>query len=264
MNFELALERLKTGKRVCRTGWNGSKRPVFFAPPSREPHLAFGLVWIRLSDGEVAVCDAGDYDLVAPHTWSCMDGYPVYTENKSVPRQTVRLHQVLCPDWDMVDHINGDPLDNRRENLRQCTAVQNVANSKSYRGTSCYKGVSWDSSREKWISSIQQARKTKHLGRFDHEGDAARAYDAAAIEAHGEFARLNFPQPKMWLILVKPMFTEMAGLTYDLHCTPASPSNLNEVTCKPLPWICMKTADNCFVPWLASHTDLFAKDWEQL
>ncbi len=260
MNFGDALAALKSGKRVARAGWNGSKRPVFFQPPSREPHVAFGLVWVRLNDGEVAVCDAADYDLIAPHTWSNIKGYPSFTDNVSIPRHTVKMHAVLNPSWEMADHINGDPLDNRRENLRQCSAQQNAANSRSHDGTtSVYKGVSWDSSRDKWISSIQTAGRTKHVGRFDDEMEAARAYDSHALALHGEFARLNFPPARMWLWLIVPsqgdcVASELPpGVTYNEWRSTLA-----------LPWIGMKTADDCFVPWLASQTDMLAEDWTEV
>lgn len=91
-----------------------------------------------------------------------------------------------------VDHINGNKLDNRPENLRCATNAQNIANSKSRDGSSSkYLGVCWSKNHNKWISSITTNYKTKHLGIFIDEIDAAIAYNKAAVIAHGEFARLN-------------------------------------------------------------------------
>lgn len=92
-----------------------------------------------------------------------------------------------------IDHINGDSLDNRRENLRFCTRAQNQCNlrKRSSATSSKHKGVSKDRRRGKWEAQIRLGGKKKHLGYFEQEIDAARAYNAAARELFGEFARLN-------------------------------------------------------------------------
>lgn len=104
------------------------------------------------------------------------------------------MHTLLTG-FTRTDHVNGIGLDNRRENLRPCNQSQNGGNSqKTKRNTvSSYKGVWFDPSRDKWESKIAFNRKTIHLGRFDSEEKAARAYDDKAQELFGEFARLNFP-----------------------------------------------------------------------
>lgn len=97
------------------------------------------------------------------------------------------------------DHRSGDGLDNRRQNLRRATRVQNCRNGKRRRnGTSIYRGVSWDSERRQWTASIRRKdRKGREsLGRFAGEVAAARAYDKEAGKRYGEFARLNFPEAR--------------------------------------------------------------------
>lgn len=95
---------------------------------------------------------------------------------------------------DYVDHIDGDKLHNRLENLRLATRQQNMFNRKPNRnGSSPFKGVAWYAPRKRWQCKILHTGKKRHLGYFDCQVEAARAYDRAALELHGKFARLNFP-----------------------------------------------------------------------
>ena len=93
-----------------------------------------------------------------------------------------------------IDHINGNRLDNRIENLRLVNRTQNNVNSKKRKnGTSKYKGVYWAGDRNKWRACGSYAKgNPKHLGSFDNEIDAAKAYDSFMIENYGKNARLNF------------------------------------------------------------------------
>lgn len=90
-----------------------------------------------------------------------------------------------------LDHISGDVSDNRMSNLREATKSENGRNSRSRRGSSQYKGVSWDKLRSKWQAHIMHHRKSIALGRFDSELEAHKAYCVAADRLHGDFARVN-------------------------------------------------------------------------
>lgn len=105
------------------------------------------------------------------------------------------LHRILLDVKDpniLVDHINGNGLDNRRANLRLCNNMENQRNRiKKAKGSSKYKGVSWSKEKNLWKSYICIKRKTYHLGYFDDEIVAAKKYDEAAIKHFGQFARIN-------------------------------------------------------------------------
>lgn len=101
-----------------------------------------------------------------------------------------------APDGLVVDHINRNPLDNRRQNLRIVTHSENMRNTQRTRTdrVSCdYRGVTATSNRKKWMSKIKVEGRWHYLGSFAAAEDAARAYDAAARDAHGASAVLNFP-----------------------------------------------------------------------
>ena len=93
-----------------------------------------------------------------------------------------------------IDHINHIRDDNRLENLRDVTRSQNGMNSSIETGrTSQYKGVHWAKKANKWKAQIGINGKQKYLGYFTIEIEAARAYDRAALEHFGIYAKLNFP-----------------------------------------------------------------------
>jgi len=121
-----------------------------------------------------------------------------------------------------ADHANGNGLDNRRENLRPADATTNAWNRpRKSDNTSGYKGVSWDRKNGNWRAYITANGSRRHLGRFATAELAAAAYDVAAREIHGQFARLNFPAG---YVLDEPTDEDRLYLPYEDGLTPASPA----------------------------------------
>ena len=155
---------------------------------------------IPLTRGKYAIVDDKDYEWLGQWRWYCDQdermGYAVRGATVNGKRTTLQMHRVILnlKKGEITDHINGNGLDNRRCNLRKCTPSQNMWNRrKPKNNTSGYIGVDWHKRDKKWQARICRDRKQKHLGCFDDIEEAARAYDRAALELHGEFALLNFP-----------------------------------------------------------------------
>lgn len=130
------------------------------------------------------------------HRWYLsFDGRKKRYVRRSEQGRTIYMHrEIMNPPKGMeVDHINGNGLDNRRENLRLCTKTQNQqnANTRIFK-TSIFKGVSWHKSAKKWRAQIRVKGRLLHIGYSSSEVEAAEAYDKEAIYYFGEFAKINF------------------------------------------------------------------------
>lgn len=147
---------------------------------------------IPITQGKFVKVSNEDFERLKGINWQVMSkGY--------VKNDTVGLmHRYImnAPPELHVDHINHDTLDNRKSNLRLATRPQNMANQRSRKVTSIYKGVSWDKERNKWRSVIGARENYLMIGRYDSEEEAGMAYDRKALELFGDFAYLNFPELK--------------------------------------------------------------------
>jgi hypothetical protein len=161
------------------------------SPP---PPAGDSVRYIDLTGGFFATVDAADYEWLSQYTWRVTGGYSSYACCK-IANKTVYMHRLIMnpPPGKVVDHSNGNRWDNRRDNLRICTQAENLQNRRKSRGTSQFKGVFWHTRRRKWQAVIGHQGKTIQLGFFTDEIEAAKAYDRAALERFGPFARLNFP-----------------------------------------------------------------------
>jgi hypothetical protein len=151
---------------------------------------------IPLSQGKVAVVDDSDYPNLSKFKWS----FSPCTALRRISRtnKMIKMHiQIMgkkkgC----VIDHIDGDPLNNQRANLRFCFQRENTCNRrKSRNNKSGFKGVVFIGKtprKNPWKAEITKNGKTKHIGVYLTAEDAAKAYDETAKKLHGAFAKLNF------------------------------------------------------------------------
>lgn len=160
---------------------------------------------IALSQGKFALVDDEDYQDLSQEKWYALrDSNTFYAargiridKKKSIEQMHRRILGLKRGDGKHTDHINGDGLDNRRNNLRIATNIQNGQNRtiRQSNNTSGFKGVCWYKKDKKWVAQIQINSQHKHLGYYKSKIDAATAYNRAAIKYFGKFAKLNRISP---------------------------------------------------------------------
>lgn len=156
---------------------------------------------VRLHSGEVTLIDEDDWPAVSGYSWLA-DRRRRTTYAYAHVRVSagvwvnLKLHRLIlaAPDGYEVDHINHDGLDNRRANLRICSPSQNRGNARiRSTNTTGFKGVSKPRNNPKFLASITVDGRSQYLGSFATAEEAARAYDASALQKWGVYAHLNFP-----------------------------------------------------------------------
>lgn len=156
----------------------------------KEPITIPGCTWIPLAGGKFTLINEYLAPEIRKRDWHIRNGYAVSLDDNKSP---IRLHRLVtnAPNDTHVDHINGDRLDNRLENLRICTNEENRRNNNKLNkhNTSGYRGVR--KFKKKWRAQICVNGEIIHLGTFSDAIQAAHVYDEAALKHHGEFATTN-------------------------------------------------------------------------
>lgn len=146
---------------------------------------------IFLTKGHVALVDDNYYEWLNQYKWCAKETKTdkIYAIAK-INGEMKYMHRIIMgsPAGKDVDHKNNNGIDNQRENLRVCTRSQNQHNRMPNGKTSKHKGVSWDKTAGKYRVSISNNKKSRYLGLFKDEIEAATAYKNAAKELHGEYA----------------------------------------------------------------------------
>jgi hypothetical protein len=149
---------------------------------------------IPLGRGLFTIVDAADHEKLSKYRWRAYrTGRRIYAVCRDRGK-IVYMHRMLLRPRKgyIVDHIDGNGLNNRRCNLRVCTYAQNQANARPRGGASPFIGV--NRQRDRWQAAITCRGKFHYLGLFEDEVEAAKARDRKAYELNGEFAYLNFPE----------------------------------------------------------------------
>lgn len=156
---------------------------------------------IKLSRGKTCKVDDSDFAWLNKNKWFANGKYPfvdfyamragLFSDGERKNKKILMSREIMqCPKGFVVDHINGDTLDNRRSNLRICTFGQNVVNNKTRNNQVGYKGV-YVGYKGKFRAMICSKGKRIWLGEHPTAKCAARVYNEAAKKYHGEYANLN-------------------------------------------------------------------------
>lgn len=165
---------------------------------------------IPLTQGKIALVDDEDYEYLMQWKWQAFYQQNTHSfiarrmtsKRKEGERKSIIMHRIImnAQKGQIIDHINHDTLDNRKENLRFCTHSENMQNRTIQSNNKArYKGIYWRKSRNCWEVRVHKNCKLKRVKCVHDKIEAALVYDEFAEEVHGEFAKLNFPMyGKKW------------------------------------------------------------------
>jgi hypothetical protein len=173
----------------CRN-WQPRRSPPLRIQPPEPPDDS--IRYIPLTKGQYAIVDAEDYDRLSRYKWYGTGfGDKMYAARHHKGK-TIYMHRVIMkvPKGKVVDHVNGHRLNNRKCNLRVCTHQENLCNRA---GLGEFIGVDRDKKSGKYRALVHKNRRSFRAGPFATAIEAARARDRLALEHHGQYAWLNFP-----------------------------------------------------------------------
>ena len=162
--------------------------------------------YINITKGKRCIVDEDDYEYLIQYNWCAhrqrgdkYRAYRTYWDNGYI--KGILMHRLIMNVDDpkiIVDHINGDPLDNRKSNLRLCSNAENlrnrgktIQNQSGYKGVSLYRVKKYKQKEPVYMARIQYNSKQYFLGYYKSAEEAAIAYNKKALEFFGEFAKLN-------------------------------------------------------------------------
>lgn len=170
----------------------------------RKVSICGAVTRIPLTQDREALIDTADLHLVQPWNWFARvrkdrhppnNAYAVRMDYDGPRPALVQMHSHILPPRAglVIDHVNGDSLDNRRCNLRYATRAQNLANSlqATVKTGARLKGTRYIRASGRWIAQITKDKQVHHLGTFDTAEEAHAAYAEAAVRLFGEFARVR-------------------------------------------------------------------------
>jgi len=138
--------------------------------------------------------DKEDYNRIKMFRWTLFKARERIYCSASIRRSgSILLHRLITSfEHEIVDHINNDPKDNRKCNLRGATHAQNMRNGKPQKNNKLgLKGVRWREKQKQFEANIWHNNKSIYIGLFKTKEAAALAYNEAALKYFGEFAQLN-------------------------------------------------------------------------
>lgn len=164
---------------------------------------------IKLTQNQIALVDDSDFEYLNQFKWQALLHKGKWYAKREVWNKDLKnyekhfMHRIIYPDFKMVDHINGETLDNQRCNLREANHSQNAANSKlRVDSTSGFKGVDYIKAHNRWRARLKSNNTEFNLGEYRTPIEAAQAYNIASKLLFEEFASLNpVPEPISPLIL---------------------------------------------------------------
>jgi hypothetical protein len=232
---------------------------------------------IPVSGGPNALCDEEDFPLLSLFTWNVNKAAHLSYPTTRLGGRIFYLHHLvmLQPHKAKIYHYDGNLFNNCRANLCVASKAQiNASANKQKRPcSSIYKGVSWSKQKAKWQAYHHSPSRTKtDLGYFLSEEAAARAYDQAAYATYGDFARLNFPRPKLDHDRPLSKITEQTRLNWSLTADGAAiipTTNGPGVLCDPeelpflsrLTWRAESVGDLQFAVAPIHGRDIFMHHW---
>jgi len=149
---------------------------------------------IKTKSGYEILIDDDDYRLVSQYKWHVYKDRNIYYATSKSNGARIKMHRLIlnAQPGEIVDHIDGNGLNNQKSNLRICTVQENIRNMKAILGKSKYKGVSFKKNMKKWQANIGFNYKMLFIGYFQTQEQAAAAYDEVARALFGDYANLNF------------------------------------------------------------------------